>query len=101
MSIRNRKPFELGRYLGPISTQRIHKLDEIKQQLIELDNGLKMEMVGLRERSGYSVDFYNAITVSPKLPSSFAPEVVSLFKFLWRSHFFNIAPNHMFIRSYF
>ncbi|KAM7538879.1 hypothetical protein Aperf_G00000051582 [Anoplocephala perfoliata] len=75
MSIRKRKPFELGRYLGPISTRRIHKLDEIKQRLIELDNALKMEMVGLRERSGSYAAFHDAITMSPKLPCTFVSEV--------------------------
>ena len=56
MSIRKRKPFELGRYLGPITAMRTRKLEAIKQQLLELDNRLKMEMFGLRELSGISGD---------------------------------------------
>ncbi|VDO04332.1 unnamed protein product [Rodentolepis nana] len=54
MSIRKRKPFELGKYLPNIATQRIQKLEEIKQLLLELDNRLKMENVGLRELTGIS-----------------------------------------------
>ncbi|VDL16571.1 unnamed protein product [Hymenolepis diminuta] len=81
MSIRRRKPFELGRYLGTISTQRIQKLEEIKQQLLELDNRLKMEMVGLRELTGRSVDTSDEVTGFPNflqsLSSRAKPDVTS------------------------
>ncbi|KAL5972197.1 hypothetical protein TSMEX_000065 [Taenia solium] len=56
MSIRKRRPFELGRYLGPISSKRICRLEAIKQLLLELDNRLKMEMHGLRELVGSPVN---------------------------------------------
>lgn len=72
MSTRKRKPFELGRYLGPISSKRIRRLEAIKQLLLELDNRLKMEMHGLRELLGSSVNanegpegFANKISCSP------------------------------------
>lgn len=49
MPIKRRRPFEPGRYVLSIAKQRIKKLVAIKQQLLELDNRLKMEMFGLRE----------------------------------------------------
>lgn len=79
MSIRKRKPFELGRYLGTISTQRIQKLEEIKQQLLELDNRLKMEMVGLRELTGRSVDISDEVTGFPNFLRSFSSKTVCYF----------------------
>lgn len=59
MSIRKRKPFKIGRNVRNISAQKIQKLEEIKQQLLELDNRLKMEMVGLRELSGQPLELNN------------------------------------------
>ncbi|CDS37996.1 expressed conserved protein [Echinococcus multilocularis] len=61
MPIRKRKPFERGRFLGPVFSERLRKLEAIKQQLLELDNRLKMEVLVLRELSG------NPVNVNEKL----------------------------------
>ncbi len=63
MPIKRRKPYEPGQYVVPIATQRIKKLEAIKQQLLELDNRLKMEMFGLKELAGDPVDVDNIINL--------------------------------------
>ncbi|KAL5105121.1 hypothetical protein TcWFU_002329 [Taenia crassiceps] len=79
MSIRKRKPFELGRYLGPISSKRIRRLEAIKQLLLELDNRLKMEMHGLRELVGSPVNVSEELDgFATKIPYSPTSEALSI-----------------------
>ncbi|VDD81466.1 unnamed protein product [Mesocestoides corti] len=79
MAVRKRKPFELGRYLGPVSRDRIRKLEAIKQQLLELDNRLKMEMFGLKELSGGDFDINVSSEESLDIPPiRFIPEQTCL-----------------------
>uniref|UniRef100_A0A5K3EY27 LAP1_C domain-containing protein n=1 Tax=Mesocestoides corti TaxID=53468 RepID=A0A5K3EY27_MESCO len=81
MAVRKRKPFELGRYLGPVSRDRIRKLEAIKQQLLELDNRLKMEMFGLKELSGGDFDINVSSEESLDIPPiRFIPEALTSVK---------------------
>ncbi|BHF80430.1 hypothetical protein SprV_0702355800 [Sparganum proliferum] len=52
MHVRRRGPFSSTKYLRSVVINRLNKLRAIKLELHELDNRLKMELLGLNELAG-------------------------------------------------